>query len=151
MSSISASRNLNEIQATRLNDLIATHLSCFCRLPPYQQYVRYDSVDLGVLIGVGKSLKASYGNYYPAFEYEQLEGLDEIMDRKVQQLCFLLEAHQDPPTLESVMALREVLDEIFMKTVRQMNMFIDVALSQEEEIAGLIQKVRGLLFVEDHI
>ena len=70
------------------------------------------------------------------------------MERKVQQWCFLLEAHQDPPTLEYVMSLRVDVDESFVKTVGLINKFIVTALNQEQEIAGELRKVLDLLFVE---
>ena len=132
----------------RLNNLITLYLNCISALPANEQFLRYDLMELGVLIKISRSLGTAYGNYFPAFQYEQLEGLDKIMERKVQQWCFLLEARQDPPTLEYVMKLREIVDETFVKTIGQINKFIVTALNQEQEIAGEFRKVLELFLIE---
>ena len=135
----------------RLNILITLYLDLISGLPAHEQFPRYDPMELSVLVKISRSLGTPYGSHFPAFQYEKLKGLDSIMKRKVQQWCFLLEARQDPPTLEYVMGLRVDVDESFVKSVGQINKFIVTALNQEQEVAGELRKVFELLFGEARV
>ena len=131
----------------RLNILITLYLDLITDMPAHKQFPRYDPMELGVLVKISRSLGTPHGSYFPAFQYDKLKGLDTIMERKVQQWCFLLETRQDPQTLEYVIGLSVDVDERFVKTVGQINRFIVTALNQEQESAGELRKVLELLLI----